>query len=96
MENKITHGIIWKQLLFFFFPIVLGSLFQQIYGLADTMIVGRFIGKTALAPLVVHPVELLICWWDSLWDCPLGRRSLLRNIMGLMIIKKQQQLFNVR
>lgn len=49
MENKITHGIIWKQLLFFFFPIVLGSLFQQIYGLADTMIVGRFIGKTALA-----------------------------------------------
>lgn len=49
MENKITHGIIWKQLLFFFFPIVLGSLFQQIYGLADTMIVGRFVGKTALA-----------------------------------------------
>lgn len=49
LENKITHGIIWKQLLFFFFPIVLGSLFQQIYGLADTMIVGRFIGKTALA-----------------------------------------------
>lgn len=49
MENKITHGVIWKQLLFFFFPIVLGSLFQQIYGLADTMIVGRFVGKTALA-----------------------------------------------
>lgn len=49
MNNKITNGTIWKQLLIFFFPIVLGSLFQQIYGMADTIIVGRFVGKTALA-----------------------------------------------
>lgn len=49
MDNKITNGTIWKQLLIFFFPIVLGSLFQQIYGMADTIIVGRFVGKTALA-----------------------------------------------
>ena len=49
MDNKITNGTIWKQLLIFFFPIVLGSLFQQIYGMADTIIVGHFVGKTALA-----------------------------------------------
>lgn len=49
MKNEITEGIIWKQLLLFFFPIVVGTLFQQLYNIADTIIVGRFIGKGALA-----------------------------------------------
>ena len=47
--NQITEGVIWKQLLIFFFPIVIGTLFQQLYNTADTIIVGRFIGKEALA-----------------------------------------------
>ena len=47
--NEIIHGVIWKQLLFFFFPILLGSLFQQLYNTADAVIVGRFLGKEALA-----------------------------------------------
>ena len=47
--NGITEGVIWKQLLFFFFPIMLGSLFQQLYNMADAMIVGNFVGKQALA-----------------------------------------------
>ena len=48
-ENMITEGIIWKQLLIFFFPILFGTLFQQIYNTADTVVVGRFVGKEALA-----------------------------------------------
>lgn len=48
-KNQITEGIIWKQLLLFFFPIVFGTLFQQVYNTADTIIVGRFVGKEALA-----------------------------------------------
>lgn len=47
--NKITEGVIWKQLLLFFFPIVFGTFFQQIYNTADTIVVGRFVGKEALA-----------------------------------------------
>lgn len=47
--NAITEGIIWRQLLIFFFPIVLGTFFQQLYNTADAMIVGRFVGKEALA-----------------------------------------------
>lgn len=47
--NAITEGVIWKQLLIFFFPIVLGTFFQQIYNTADAIIVGRFVGKEALA-----------------------------------------------
>ena len=49
MSNPITEGVIWKQLLIFFFPIVVGTLFQQLYNTADAIIVGRFIGKEALA-----------------------------------------------
>ena len=48
-ENQIINGVIWKQLLIFFFPILLGTFFQQIYNTADTMIVGRFVGTKALA-----------------------------------------------
>ena len=33
--NQITEGIIWKQLLYFFFPILLGTFFQQLYNTAD-------------------------------------------------------------
>ena len=47
--NQITEGVIWKQLLLFFFPIMLGTLFQQLYNTADAIIVGRFVGKEALA-----------------------------------------------
>lgn len=47
--QSITEGVIWKQLLAFFFPILLGSFFQQLYNTADAIIVGKFVGKEALA-----------------------------------------------
>ncbi len=47
--NSITEGVIWKPLLAFFFPILLGTFFQQLYNTADAIIVGRFVGKEALA-----------------------------------------------
>lgn len=47
--GDITTGVIWKQLLLFFFPILLGTFFQQLYNTADAMIVGRAVGKEALA-----------------------------------------------
>lgn len=48
-KNEITEGIIWKQLLLFFFPILLGTFFQQLYNTIDSVIVGQFVGKEALA-----------------------------------------------
>lgn len=48
-KNQITEGVIWKQLLIFFFPIMIGTFFQQIYNTADSIVVGRFVGKEALA-----------------------------------------------
>lgn len=47
--NGITEGSIFGQLLLFFFPILLGTFFQQLYNTADAVVVGRFVGKQALA-----------------------------------------------
>lgn len=47
--NGITEGNIFGQLLLFFFPILFGTFFQQLYNTADAMVVGRFVGKQALA-----------------------------------------------
>ena len=48
-HNPITEGVIWKQILFFFFPMLLSSFFQQLYNTADALIVGRIAGKEALS-----------------------------------------------
>ncbi len=47
--NSITEGVIWKQLLVFFFPILIGTFFQQLYNTVDTIIVGQYVGTQALA-----------------------------------------------
>lgn len=48
-SNGITDGVIWKQLLKFFLPIMLGTFFQQLYNTVDAIVVGNFAGKEALA-----------------------------------------------
>lgn len=45
----MTAGTIWRQLLLFAIPLILGDLFQQLYNTADSIIVGRFVSKQALA-----------------------------------------------
>ncbi len=57
--NQITEGVIWKQLLFFFFPILFGTFFQQLYNTTDAIVVGNFVGKQALAA-VGGPASTLI------------------------------------
>lgn len=48
-RGDLTEGVIWKKLLLFFFPILFGMLFQQLYATADAIIVGKFVGTDALA-----------------------------------------------
>lgn len=48
-ETDLTQGKVWKKMLGFFFPILLGLLFQQLYNTADAIIVGSFVGDDALA-----------------------------------------------
>ncbi len=46
---EITKGPIWKALLSFFFPILAGTLFQQLYNTVDAFVVGQYVGTAALA-----------------------------------------------
>ncbi|WP_343208718.1 MATE family efflux transporter [Anaerolentibacter hominis] len=45
----MTEGTIWKQLLLFSVPLLIGNLFQQLYNTVDTIVVGNYIGSSALA-----------------------------------------------
>ena len=45
----MTEGEIWKRITYFALPLMLGNLFQQMYNTADSLIVGNFLGKNALA-----------------------------------------------
>lgn len=49
MKAELTEGSIGKALLKFFFPIMFGTFFQQLYNTVDAIIVGRFVGSNALA-----------------------------------------------
>lgn len=48
-SNLITEGVIWKQLVLFSIPLLIGNLFQQLYNTVDSIIVGNFVGSQALA-----------------------------------------------
>lgn len=48
-QNDLTEGVIWRKILFFALPILLGQVFQQLYNTFDSLIVGKFLGDQALA-----------------------------------------------
>ena len=58
----MTEGSIWKNILLFSVPLILGNLLQQLYNTADSIIVGNFVGSNALAAVGSSgsPIFLLI------------------------------------
>ena len=49
MNRDLTKGSVTKSMLLFAIPMILGDLLQQCYNIADTLIVGQFLGRNALA-----------------------------------------------
>lgn len=49
MKRDLTSGNITVTILRFAVPMIIGNLLQQLYNIADTLIVGRFLGANALA-----------------------------------------------
>lgn len=69
MKKEITSGVIWQQILLFFFPILFGTFFQQLYNTIDAMLVGQFVGKEALSAVSGAPamiVSLIIGFFTGL------------------------------
>ncbi len=48
-NTLMTSGVIWKEILLFSIPLILGNLFQQLYNIVDSVIVGNVVGENALA-----------------------------------------------
>ncbi len=63
MRPAITEqegtGTVWRQMLLFFFPIFLGTVFQQMYSMVDAAVLGRFVGKEALAAVGGSDAEVI-------------------------------------
>lgn len=49
MTKDMTSGNAWRQIFFFSLPLLVGNVFQQLYSMVDTIIVGRFVSVKALA-----------------------------------------------
>ena len=61
-SRLMTEGSIWKSILLFSVPLILGNMLQQLYNTADSIIVGNFVGSNALAAVGSSgsPIFLLI------------------------------------
>ncbi len=57
----LTEGTPWKRILAFSVPLLIGAVFQQVYNLVDTVIVGRFLGEEALAGVgATHNITMFV------------------------------------
>ena len=80
-QTSMLEGSIWKGLISFAIPIFLGNLFQQLYNTADTLIVGNFIGKQALAA-VSSSSNLIFMLIGLLQGTALGAGVLIAKFYG--------------
>lgn len=92
MNYDLTQGNIMKNLLKFSFPIMVGNVLQQLYNVVDTLIVGRYLGKNALAAvgssytlmIFVTSIILGLCMGSSaFFSMQFGRRDQKRLEQGI-------------
>ncbi len=65
---NMTEGTIWKQLIYFAFPLLIGNLFQQLYNTVDSVVVGNFVSTEALAAVgsVTPIINMLVGFFSGL------------------------------
>ena len=82
MDNQtMTKGNIWKQLIIFSIPLLIGNIFQQLYNTVDSVIVGNYVGKEALAAVGSSAmiINMLVGFF---WDYPPVPVLSFHNILG--------------
>ena len=94
MDYDLTQGNILKKLLKFAFPIMAGNMLQQLYNVADTLIVGRYLGQDALAAVgssytlmvFVTSIILGLCMGSgAFFSMQFGRRDFDRMKKGIFL-----------
>ena len=89
-DTDMTEGVIWKQLLWFALPLMVGNVFQQFYNTVDSIVVGNFVGKEALAAVgsvgsIINSVIGFLAAWQlaPVLSSPraMGRKMMERSVL---------------
>ena len=81
MDMTMTEGNIFRQLLLFSLPLLAGNFFQQCYNTVDSIVLGNFVGRSALAAVGTTGtmINLLVGFFVGvssgatvIWACPLA------------------------
>ena len=78
--NLLTTGSIPKKIIMFAIPLLWGNLFQQLYNVADSLIVGNFLGNNALAAVSSsgNLIFLMVGFFGGIaWEPVLSLRGIL-------------------
>ncbi len=97
MTKDLTKGTPWKVILIYAIPILIGNLFQQLYNMADTVIVGNILGLDALAAVGSTGVLMFLILGFTMgltsgFAVPVaqmfgaGQEKKLRHFVGLTVI----------
>lgn len=87
--KDLTHGNESKVILQFAIPMILGNLFQQFYNIADTIIVGRFIGPGALAA-VGSSYTIMVFLTSIILGLCMGSGVIMSNFFGARELEKMK------
>lgn len=87
--KDLTHGNESKVILQFAIPMILGNLFQQFYNIADTIIVGRFIGAGALAA-VGSSYTIMVFLTSIILGLCMGSGVIMSNFFGARELEKMK------
>lgn len=94
MEAKLTKGNITKSLLLFSLPMIIGNLLQQLYNVADTFIVGQYLGPDSLAA-VGSSFTLMTFLTSIILGLCMGSGILFSMLYGAREIDKMKESFFV-
>ena len=86
----LTKGVIWKQLLLFVWPIILASVFEQLYNITNSMIAGNLISTNALSAISA-PSQITIISHYFLYGISTACGILVSNYYGARDMENVQK-----
>ena len=88
--TNLTEGSIWKNIILFALPVLLGNIFQQLYNMVDSLIVGNFLGDDALAA-VSSSGNLIFMFVGFFNGVAMGAGIIIARCFGAKDYKAMQQ-----
>ena len=79
--KDMTDGVIWKQLINFSFPLLIGNIFQQLYNTVDSVVVGNFVGADALGA-VTSTVPIVLTLIGAAIGLTMGASVVISQYLG--------------